>query len=148
MLDSRGPPTSYAESEDRSEKATEAEIQRLMAETRLWRLANSAQWVAWGIVQAKVPGLPDWDDEGKPMAGEEPDASPEGAFLDQALQEVKAAAGAEEGEKEDEEEFDYLGYAQDRAWFFWGDAVKLGVVKAEELPEAVGEMLRESTVEY
>ncbi|KAF2497010.1 kinase-like protein [Lophium mytilinum] len=151
MLDSRAPPTSYAENEEKSEKDTEAEIQRLMAETRLWRLANSAQWVAWGIVQAKVPGLPEWDDEGKPKDGEEADASPEGKLLESALLEVKEAAKkeAEDGEKEEEEEeFDYLAYAQDRAWFFWGDAVKLGLVKAEELPEEVRGMARGSTVEY
>ena len=32
-----------------------------MDETRMWRLANTAQWVAWGIVQAKVPGMPLFD---------------------------------------------------------------------------------------
>ncbi|KAF2816460.1 kinase-like protein [Mytilinidion resinicola] len=151
MLDSRAPPTSYAESEEKSEKDTEAEIQRLMAETRLWRLANSAQWVAWGIVQAKVPGLPDWDDEGKAKGGEEADASPEGKLLESALLEVKEAAKkeAEEGDKEEEEEeFDYLAYAQDRAWFFWGDVVKLGLVRVEELPEGVREMAKEKMVEY
>ena len=44
------------------EKHMEEEAGRLMAETRLWRLANSAQWVAWGIVQAQVPGMPDFED--------------------------------------------------------------------------------------
>ena len=31
--------------------------------------------------------------------------------------------------------FDYLAYAQDRALFFWGDCLQLGLVKKEELPE-------------
>ncbi|OQV06376.1 hypothetical protein CLAIMM_10947 [Cladophialophora immunda] len=47
----------YDKEEDEREKAQEAEIDRLLQQTRLWRTANSAQWVAWGIVQAKVPEL-------------------------------------------------------------------------------------------
>jgi choline kinase len=40
-----------------------------------------------------------------------------------------------EGLEGDEDEFDYLAYAQDRAMFFWGDIVGLGIVKKEELPK-------------
>ncbi|KAJ9616741.1 hypothetical protein H2200_000460 [Cladophialophora chaetospira] len=47
----------YDKEEKEREKAQEAEIQRLMQQARVWRLANSAMWVAWGIVQAKVPEL-------------------------------------------------------------------------------------------
>jgi choline kinase len=69
MLDSRAPPSetkiSYFEQEAMAEKSMEEETGRLMAETRLWRLANSAQWVAWGIVQAQVPGMPDFEDSGE-----------------------------------------------------------------------------------
>lgn len=148
MLDSRAPPERYQENEEKAERETDAEIQRLMAETKLWRLANSAQWVAWGIVQAKIPGLPDWE----PKEDGEEDMSLQAKKLESALLEVKeaAAAAAEEakgnGEEDAEEEFDYLGYAQDRAWFFWGDAVKLGIVKAEELPEVVQKKMK--SVEY
>lgn len=46
--------------------------------------------------------------------------------------------GKEEGQEEEEgggeEEFDYISYAQDRAMFFWGDVLQLGIVKAEQLP--------------
>ena len=42
--------------------------------------------------------------------------------------------GKEEEEEEGEEEFDYISYAQDRAMFFWGDVLQLGIVKAEQLP--------------
>jgi choline kinase len=42
--------------ESMANDALEQETKRLMQETRLWRAANSAQWVAWGIVQAKLPG--------------------------------------------------------------------------------------------
>ena len=55
----------------------------------------------------------------------------------------------EEGAKEDaeeDEEFDYLGYAQERAMFFWGDAIMLGIVKAEDLPEEVRKAVK--IVEY
>ena len=37
--------------------------------------------------------------------------------------------------EEEHEEFDYLGYAQHRAMFFWGDMLQMGLVKEEELPE-------------
>ena len=40
----------------------------------------------------------------------------------------------EEEEGEEEEEFDYLAYAQDRAMFFWGDVLQLGILKQEQLP--------------
>jgi len=53
-------------------------------------------------------------------------------------------AEAEAGDEEDE--FDYLGYAQDRAMFFWGDVLSLGIVKKEELPETL--LKRVKTVEY
>jgi len=59
MLDSRTPQGGggYAEEERKREENVEKEVQRLMRETRLWRVANSAQWVAWGVVQAKVGGM-------------------------------------------------------------------------------------------
>lgn len=147
VLDSRAPPGekySYQEQEAQAEQRTEQEIKRLMAETRLWRLANSAQWTAWGIVQANIPGLPDFDNN-KQKANEETE---QGQELDSATMEMKAEANYEETPKEgsdtsskeppaEEEEFDYLGYAQERAMFFWGDAIELGIIKAEELPEDV-----------
>lgn len=139
MLDSRGPPgekSSYQEQEAERERKIEDEAKRLMAETRLWRLANSAQWVAWGIVQANIPGLPDFDEDKKA----ERDVAPQAQGLESATLEAKVQGeGSEEkedtAEKPEDEEFDYLGYAQERAMFFWGDAVKLGIVKEEELPQ-------------
>jgi choline kinase len=158
MLDSRAPPgQSYQEQEAVSERQTEEEARRLMAETKLWRLACSAMWVAWGIVQAHVPGLPDFDAEEKNPQGESESA----ALLDGATAEVQAKAEADKqseavsqekvketeekmiciGEDTDlfksqeDEEFDYLAYSQDRAMFFWGDAMLMGLIKAEELPE-------------
>ena len=38
------------------------------------------------------------------------------------------------GEEDEDEEFDYLAYAQQRALFFWGDVLQLGLVSLEELP--------------
>lgn len=40
------------------------------------------------------------------------------------------------------DDFDYLSYAQDRALFFWGDCVQLGLVKLEELPERLRSMIK------
>lgn len=153
--------------------AEDAEVKHLLAETRLWRLANTAQWVAWGIVQAKVPGMPDFDgSEQSTKKGEESGfetpvqevlGERAGEYREligeqEAAREYKAAVEAQEqqnkknddegggdsaavkfaeseGGDEQEEEFDYLGYAQHRAMFFWGDALRLGLVKADELPE-------------
>ncbi|KAJ4373352.1 hypothetical protein N0V83_003647 [Neocucurbitaria cava] len=173
MLDSRAPPgekhTSYQDQETQAERQTEEECRRLMAETKLWRLANSAMWVAWGIVQAHIPGMPDFEAEKKKAdAGKTAEAEE----LESATAELRAVAEAEEKKgsvsqekadkkddakvpsdeetdlfkSQDEEEFDYLAYANDRAMFLWGDAIRMGVVKAEELPEELQKKVR--VVEY
>jgi choline kinase len=172
MLDSRAPPGekySYTEQETQRERQIEEEARRLMAETRLWRLANSAMWVAWGIVQAHVPGLPDFDAEDMNAAKA---ANKNAAELESATLEMRAEADVEERtgavsqdkvdveidadkagaqdtdlfKSQDEEEFDYLAYAQDRAMFLWGDAIRMGMVRAEELPVEVRERVK--MVEY
>ncbi|KAF2034094.1 kinase-like protein [Setomelanomma holmii] len=172
MLDSRAPPgEKYSEQEAQRERQTEEEARRLMAETKLWRLANSAMWVAWGIVQAHVPGLPDFDAEEKRAQS---NANETAAELESATTEMRAEAEAEEKKKQgtvsqekadekddvkttteqetdifksqEEEEFDYLAYAQDRAMFLWGDAIRMGMIKAEELPVEVQQKVK--MVEY
>jgi choline kinase len=169
MLDSRAPPGekySYQEQEANVEQNIEQETRRLMAETRLWRMASSAFWIAWAIVQAVVPGMPEFDEEDKEVP-----ASEEAATLDSATKEIKDEAAADdkqsevseryqdiegnvevitadynEPQGEEEEEFDYLGYAQERAMFLWGDAIKLGIITAEELPQEVRSRVK--IVEY
>ncbi|KAJ9155222.1 Choline kinase [Pleurostoma richardsiae] len=123
MLDARVPPGGWKEEERRQQEQVEARVRELAEETRLWRIANSAQWVAWGIVQAKVPGLREAAD-----AGELSDAG-----VSDAGDLVPNGGGGGTGEVDDPG-FDYLQYAQQRALFFWGDCVKMGVVKREELP--------------
>ncbi|EKD12305.1 uncharacterized protein L3040_000226 [Drepanopeziza brunnea f. sp. 'multigermtubi'] len=173
-LDSRTPggstsdfpsPSNYFEEEASREHETELQVQDLIKEVRIWRIANSAQWVAWGIVQAQVPGL---DESAEPVVpspeeGEEPaplgdasvNAPKEDCQVHGALGEAKGLAGetkTDGGEEEieaaddGEDEFDYLAYAQDRALFFWGDVVGLGIVKKEELPEDLLKKLK--IVEY
>jgi choline kinase len=174
MLDSRAPPgQSYQEQEAQAERNTEEEARRLMAETKLWRIANSAMWVAWGIVQAHVPGLPDFDAMDGALNGTTENSA--AAALDGATVEIRAEAEAEknrdpavsikETEPKDEikpelqldqdadlykaqedEEFDYLAYAQDRAMFVWGDLVGMGLVKKEDLPETLRNRMK--IVEY
>ncbi|KAF9734692.1 hypothetical protein PMIN02_003335 [Paraphaeosphaeria minitans] len=166
MLDSRAPPGerySYHEHEAQVEQSIEDETRRLMAETRLWRMASSAFWIAWGIVQAVIPGMPDFDgDEEKaaPAESATKEVRDEAAAEDKEKQsevseedragrrngEWDAGADADEPQAEEEEEFDYLGYTQERALFFWGDAIKMGIVKAEELPEEIRSRVK--TVEY
>jgi choline kinase len=172
-LDSRTPggstsdlpsPSNYFEEETGREQETELQVQELIKEVRIWRIANSAQWVAWGIVQAQVPGL---DESAEPVVpsteeSEEPaplgDASVNAPIEDcrvhDELDEGKGLAGETktDAEKEveaaddEEDEFDYLAYAQDRALFFWGDVIGLGIVKKEELPEDLLKKLK--IVEY
>lgn len=112
MLDARVPAGGWKEEERKREAATEKRVKELMEETKLWRTANSAQWVAWGLVQAKIPGLKVSSD------GEAEDVTP-----------------TEEETEEDADAFDYLGYTQSRAYFFLGDCVQLGLIKLEDLPE-------------
>ncbi|EXJ87307.1 hypothetical protein A1O3_04266 [Capronia epimyces CBS 606.96] len=263
--------TDYERDEKAREEAQEEEIRRLLRETRVWRLANSAQWVAWGIVQAKIPELEalqedeergknraragadamvnkvkemaksgiqaavagvKWkerenkhqnlhpmsdplDDEEKRLQQESHQDRPEGRLQEEAHHEgdggvvvpdtdhsrvtvgedttvrgeqdaiatngdvvspphtrhqgqgiSQAEDHAHESEavitrdcvtddvgvgvpvddtpavdakldpdEDEHEEFDYLAYAQERAMFFWGDCIQMGLVKEEELPE-------------
>lgn len=180
MLDARAPTSaeSLQNAETESTAAEDSEVAVLRHETQLWRLANTAQWVAWGIVQAKVPGMPTFTpsasglttpnpagldaaiaapaDEDCPemkcsdseshgnskVVGSDP-LSPEAQRMHEEIA-AKRPDPVEEGDAtaaaasaSEEEEFDYLAYARDRAMFFWGDALNLGLVKEEELPEAV-----------
>lgn len=170
MLDTRAPPAQIAEEERHREQQLEGEIQRLLHETRMWRVANSAQWVAWGIVQAKVPGMDEaleaqkngtpkpekrssQDSQTQLHLDSEP-LSPEMARLARDAHDKRptsrddeAEGGRDDDEEEQEEEgFDYLGYAQERAMFFWGDMLQLGLVKREDLPR---ELLKNvKVVEY
>ncbi|KAF2161208.1 hypothetical protein M409DRAFT_69840 [Zasmidium cellare ATCC 36951] len=136
ILDARNPqvPPSPALKEDASVKAAEdAEVERLRNEARMWRLANTAQWVVWGLVQAKVPGMPMLDPNTPP--GKQTDGAEPEDLLGERAEQYRALAKEQEVESEEQEEFDYLGYAQHRALFFWGDAIQMGFIKAEDLPE-------------
>ncbi|KAI0440773.1 kinase-like domain-containing protein [Xylaria telfairii] len=117
MLDARIPPGGWKEEEKRREDQVEEQIKSLIEETRLWRPICSAMWIAWGIMQAKIPGF-------------DPEGTPEDSRLD-------AAGTLEEEEEGDDPGFDYLRYAQERAMFFWGDCIAQGLVKLEDLPAAV-----------
>lgn len=158
MLDARAP-TNYDAEEKARERTQEAEIQRLLHQTRMWRTANSAQWVAWGIVQAKVPELA--DPPGKNMGASvlekirdklhahsdplDPDvaARREDAKHDRPESREKENEHHEgDGEHEAEESFDYLAYAQERAMFFWGDCIQMGIVKERDLPAAMRSQIK------
>ena len=156
MLDARTPqgmPPDYdAEEKARLEKQEE-DIHQLLNETLLWRPANTAMWVAWGIVQAKIPEMetkpksragvllniiqeklhPQSDpltEEEKALREEAKHDRPEGREQEEAHEEGNRA-------DEEEEEFDYLSYAQERAMFFWGDCLQMGFIKPEELPDSM-----------
>ncbi|KAL8733139.1 MAG: hypothetical protein Q9166_002331 [cf. Caloplaca sp. 2 TL-2023] len=160
VLDSRAPPAQIVEEEKRREQATENEVQYLMREARMWRPANSAQWVAWGIVQAKVEGMDEALKAKKEAGGggvknasgvnekvaeAEPGSDPltpetkrmaEDAE-DKRPEEAEGPASGDDAEGGGEGEFDYLGYAQERAMFFWGDVLQMGLVGVDDLPDEV-----------
>ncbi|KAJ0362683.1 hypothetical protein COL154_006128 [Colletotrichum chrysophilum] len=138
MLDARVPPGHWKEEERRADEAIEEEVKELYEETRLWRGINSAQWVAWGIIQAKVPGFesPEEKEQQEKQAQNEAAAA---AGDEAAKAECQAAA---EAEAEAGDEYDYLSYAQERAFFFLGDCVLMGIIKKEEFPEDVQARLK------
>ncbi|KAL8720460.1 MAG: hypothetical protein Q9225_002685 [Loekoesia sp. 1 TL-2023] len=153
MLDSRAPPAQIAEDEKRREEAVENEVQSLIREARIWRPANSALWVAWGIVQAKVPGMNEALEARKAFGKKGSNPTPESDPLSPEMQQMaedlkgKRPEDSQGGEDESgEDEFDYLGYARERAMFFWGDVLQMGLVKREELPEELRERVK--IVEY
>lgn len=114
-------------------------------------------WIAWGIVQAKVAGMNEALRARKrsvePMKLDSDPLSQEVPDLAKDVQDKRPenwgpeAANEDEDEiAEEEEEFDYLGYSQDRAMFFWGDVLQLGIVKREGLPQELLEKIK--IVEY
>ncbi|GAB7349742.1 hypothetical protein MBLNU459_g0475t1 [Dothideomycetes sp. NU459] len=93
MLDARGAPPSSTHldaADTETKRAEDADVAALLRESRIWRLANSAQWVAWGIVQAKVAGMPDFSPD-TPSAGSGGTATP-------TTTTTAAATAAAEGE--------------------------------------------------
>lgn len=126
------------------EETFEAEVQQYMRQTRLWRVANSAQWVAWGIVQAKVAALE--EEEAAQAAAAAKNASPSAAESTpgpSASQELQRII-----EEAEESEFDYLAYSQDRALFFWADVLSLGLIRENELPDELLEVVKLRIINY
>jgi choline kinase len=166
LLDSRTPSTpggtqggGYDAEEAAREKDVDRKVEELVKEARIWRVANSAQWVAWGIVQAKVPELDEAEEASSsvtisaspgPIDADAPRPTPMTDLQsDEAVQHQNSHdhdQRPEEGHGEDDDEFDYLGYAQERAMFFWGDLVEMGLVRKDELPADLVSHLK--TVKY
>lgn len=136
----------YADAEKAAEDLHEAEVQFFIRQTRLWRVINSAQWVAWGVVQAKVPGM----EEGI-AAAEAEKARQQGHENGNGHGNSNGSAEhhpEENGDDADDDDFDYLAYAQDRAMIFWADMLAFGLVKEDELPSHVVEHVKSRTLEY
>jgi choline kinase len=156
MLDARAPPggpaADYEEEEREREKKLEVDIKKLMHETKLWRAACAANWVAWGIVQAPVPDLDDQPskvgqvvEKIKGAFHSEPKEAEEEEKPDQSEDKTERAepdAEEEEPEEEPEEDFDYLAYSQDRAGLFWGDCLQMGLIKEEDMPESMKKIIK------
>ncbi|KAJ1335708.1 choline kinase [Microdochium nivale] len=145
MLDARVPPGGWREEEKRRDEDTERRVEALLEETRLWRIANSAMWIAWGIMQSNIAGFD--MDKGEPLTARECQVQKEEEAAAAREKDARAEAAenggpAEEAEAEEDEEFDYLAYTHERALFFWGDCVEMGLVKEEELPASLFERLK------
>ncbi|PFH58500.1 hypothetical protein XA68_13585 [Ophiocordyceps unilateralis] len=143
VLDARAPPGGWSALERDGDDGSNQRVRHLLDETLLWRPANSVQWVAWGIVQAAVPGLgpgnvplPRDDDD------DDDDDDEAARLAEREAAAAAAAAAAGGGTAAAVDEFDYLAYAQDRALFFWGDVVRMGLVEGDELPEGLRARLK------
>lgn len=143
MLDARAPPGGWKEEERRAESAVDQRVEELVRETRLWRAMNSAQWVAWGIVQAKIPGYTEPHAESGSGEGEDQGQAPASPVASEGSAAGRSGEGAGAGE---DEEFDYLAYAHERALFFWADCVQMGLIKLEELPQGLRGRIK--TIDY
>ena len=78
---------------------------------------------------------------------EQKDTTTSGTVSQELAEQADAQARKDQDEADlfkpqDEEEFDYLQYANDRAMFVWGDALRMGIVKASELPEELLERVK------
>ena len=159
-LDARTPYTQFQEEDMKKNERDGMEIDRLLRDTRLWRVVCSAQWTAWAIVSAKVEGMNEISEEASTSstATESFATDYTNAEMTDLAGEVerknsedplqKASAERQDASPQDDEEgeFDYLGYAQERAMLFWGDVLQLGLVEKVELPQ---ELLKKvKMVEY
>lgn len=132
------PPT-WMQSEKAAEDELDAEVRNLLGQTRMWRVVNSALWIAWGIVQFKYPGM---EEDIAAANGETAQDSQKNGSGEHKTPPVDADVD------EEEDGFDYLAYAQDRAMFFWSDILALNLIKPEELPEPMVEHLRARMIDY
>lgn len=142
-LDLDDNPDGFVWQAEKTEDELETGIRDLMRQTRMWRVMNSAQWVAWGIVQAKAPGMEEGIAEmntalhnGSRGNGHDKDGNDE------------HKRPSVDSDVDEEDGFDYLAYAQDRALFFWSDLLALNLVNADELPTPMVEHIRTRIVDY
>lgn len=141
-LDAGAASNSLAQEAEKADEASiEANVQFLMIQQRLWRVINSAQWIAWGIVQAKVPGM----EEG--IAQDSQSTNDSNGPPSKAA-ETEAGAKSPVEEVVDEDEFDYLAYSQDRALFFWADLLALNLADEKDLPPELVEAVKPRTINY
>lgn len=140
-----GPSWQQPQTDKITEDELEAGVRDLMRQTRLWRVMNSAQWAAWGIVQAKAPGMEGGIAE---LAGASSKNGSHENGHDQSSNGESSKTLSVDADLDEEDGFDYLAYAQDRALFFWSDLLALNLVNEDELPAAMVEHIRSRIVDY
>ncbi|BFZ64613.1 hypothetical protein YB2330_005763 [Saitoella coloradoensis] len=97
----------------------ESQIEKLECEVKAWRAASHAQWAMWGVIQAVTE---------TPATSSDPPHPEDGEWND--VHEVA-----------EEEEFDYLAYADQRMRLFWGDMVELGLAEGGTYPWEVKKIM-------
>lgn len=138
------PAATSNDSEFDQEALLETDVQYFMRQTRLWRVFNSAQWVAWGIVQAKVPGM----EEGIAAMEAAKEANAGETTAESPTPPPSTSSPPPESDGGENDEFDYLAYSQERAMFFWADMLSLGLTKKEELPGQLVESAKFRALDY
>lgn len=110
------------ESFDDDEKM-DNEVRDLMTQVRLWRPAVHAYWCVWGIVQAVVDTSKDTE-----MREEKDMETGQYRFEHEAEDPKKEEPDVDE----EEDYFDYISYASEKAQLFWTDLIALGLIDREE----------------
>ena len=94
------------------------------------------QWIVANICQAKVPGT---------LIGRNREKIAEGMGKDSIKHNARKLNVMEE---EQEDKFNFLACAQDRALFYWADIIRLGLVEPGVLSEGLMERARQYTTKH
>lgn len=117
------------------DEAIEAEVKSLEKQALLWRACTSASWAAWGLVQAVVDIKSDLKTRQDLLTkeGYKFDESKDNTASGEDETDKKSTnSSGDEVEEGEEDLFDYIAYAREKAMLFWADMLKFGIVTRDE----------------